>query len=340
MEEQKKKKKGGCCLAFLIVMLVMVVGVLGVAAYGYNTILNQINRFEEDLPTLSQEEIQAIEGETEALPEDSTIEIVDDVTMPEEDAELIETDDHIINILLIGQDRREGQGRQRSDSMILCTIDTQDKTLVMTSFLRDLYVDIPDWNGNSYLDNRLNVCYAFGGMGMLDAALQKNFGIQVDHNIEVDFSGFKEIISIFGGVSINLTKAEAKYLGGGLVAGPNWLTPEQALAYSRIRYIDSDFGRTNRQRNVLNALLNSVRGMSVNQLTELVNRILPMITTDMSNADITNYMLKVLPVLSQLEVTTQHIPIDGSYRNVYIRGMAVLVPDMEVNKAHLRDTLS
>ena len=211
--------------------------------------------------------------------------------------------------------------------------------MVMTSFLRDLYVDIPDWNGRTYQDNRLNACYAFGGMGMLDLALEKNFGIQVDHNLEVDFSGFSEIINIFGGVTVNLTKAEANYLGGGLKEGSNFLNPEQALQYSRIRYLDSDFGRTNRQRNVLTALFNSIKTMNADQLTQLINKILPMMTTDMTNADITGYMMKLIPILPELEISTQYIPASGAYKSCYVRGMAVLVPDMEANRAILRETL-
>ena len=339
------KKKMGCCGILLILLLVVAFGVVGLAAYGYNNVLNQINRVEGTEPTLSQEEIEAIENETdppEEIPEDATLVEgeEEELDMPAEQAELISKGDHIINILLIGQDRRPGEGRTRSDSMILCTINTQKKTLVMTSFLRDLYVDIPDWNGRTYQDNRLNACYAFGGMGMLDAALKNNFGIQVDHNLEVDFGSFEDIIEIFGGVSISLTKAEANYMGGGLKEGVNHLTPEQALRYSRIRKLDSDFGRTNRQRKVLTALLNSVKGMSYDQLTNLVNKVLPMLTTDMSNADITNYMVKILPILSQLEISTQSIPASGTYRSCSIRGMAVLVPDLDANRAILRNTLN
>ena len=121
--------------------------------------------------------------------------------------------------------------------------------------------------------------------------------------------------------------------------GPNFLNPEQALFYARIRYIDSDFGRTNRQRNVLNSLLNSVKTMNTDQMTQLVNKILPMLTTDMSNADITNCMMKILPILPELEITTQHIPASGTYKSCYVRGMAVLVPDLAANRAILQETL-
>ena len=334
--EKQPNKKGGCCLIALVVLLVLTLAIVFCSYALYKSALSLIPRVEEEA-TLSLEEIEAIENETETMPEG--FEAVDDVDMSGEDAELLESNDNIINILLIGQDRRPGESRQRSDSMILCTINTEKKTLVMTSFLRDLYVAFPDWNGRSYQDNRLNACYALGGMGMLNAALEKNFGIQVDHNMEVDFSGFKEIVSLFGGVSINLTKAEANYLGQGLKEGVNFLNPEQALNYSRIRYLDSDFGRTNRQRKVILSLFNSVKNMNVSELTNLVTTILPMVSTNMSDADITNYMMKVLPILSELQITTQHIPADGTYRNVYIRGMAVLVPDLPANIAILKETL-
>ena len=331
----KPKKKVGWCGTILILLLILAVLIVSLAAYAYNNILGKINRVDDEEVTLSQAEINAIENETD--PWNEGYEEHDGVL--DENADLIAQGEHIINILLIGQDRRPGESRARSDSMILCTIDTEKKTMVMTSFLRDLYVDIPDWNGRTYQDNRLNACYAFGGMGMLDLALEKNFGIQVDHNLEVDFSGFSEIINIFGGVTINLTKAEANYMGQGLKEGTNFLNPEQALQYSRIRYLDSDFGRTNRQRNVLTALFESIKTMNSDQLTQLINKILPMMTTDMTNADITGYMVKLIPILPELEISTQYIPASGAYKSCYVRGMAVLVPDMEANRAILRETL-
>ena len=331
----KPKKKVGWCGTILILLLILAVLIVSLAAYAYNNILGKINRVDDEEVTLSQAEINAIENETD--PWNEGYEEHDGVL--DENADLIAQGEHIINILLIGQDRRPGESRARSDSMILCTIDTEKKTMVMTSFLRDLYVDIPDWNGRTYQDNRLNACYAFGGMGMLDLALEKNFGIQVDHNLEVDFSGFSEIINIFGGVTINLTKAEANYMGQGLKEGTNFLNPEQALQYSRIRYLDSDFGRTNRQRNVLTALFESIKTMNSDQLTQLINKILPMMTTDMTNADITGYMVKLIPILPELQITTQYIPASGAYKSCYVRGMAVLVPDMEANRAILRETL-
>ena len=349
MEEQEKKKRG-CCLPVLIALLLVLVLLVAAVAIGYKAILSKIPRVDkENEVTLSEEEIQAIEQETdpvEEIPQDVTVpqETVEEMTAPVAEEIILENEGHIINILLIGQDRRPGEGRQRSDSMILCTINTQKKTLVMTSFLRDLYVDIPDWRGRSYLDNRLNACYAFGGMGMLDLALKQNFGVQVDHNIEVDFSGFEDILELVGGVNVYMSNAEARYLSAvhskNFVEGINYLNAQEALNFSRLREIDSDFGRTNRQRRVLSAMFDSIKGMNYDQMAALVNKILPMITTDMKDGDITRYMMEILPILPQLQLSTQYIPANGTYRNASIRGMAVLVPDFGANIAILRDTIA
>ncbi len=339
MNSNKKTGKR-VAMTVLCVLLALVLLVLLAGTVWYFSILNRINRPGSE-PTLSDDQVHDILNETDPADEDFTGEVVDpgDITMPSQPADLIEAEDHIINILLIGQDRRKGEGRQRSDAMILCTINKEKKTLVMTSFLRDLYIQLPAWNGKIYQDNRINTTYAIGGMGMLNEALKQNFGVHVDHNIEVDFSGFEEIIDLVGGVDLELTAAEAGQVGGGAQAGMNHLNGEQALNYARIRKLDSDFGRTNRQRKVLSALLEQAKHMSLPQMNRLINGIIPLITTDMSNGDITGYVIDLFPLLTSLEVTTQYIPAEGAYKLASVRGMSVLIPDMEANRKLLQDTL-
>ena len=326
-------RKIGCCGTLLLMLLFGAVAIMALAAYGYEKGYNPQGEL-----TLSWEEIDKLENETDDPVDREELQGVD-IDLSEEPAPLIDNPEHIVNILLIGQDRREGEGRGRSDTMILCTVDTKEKTMMLTSFLRDLYVDIPQWQGKSYKDNRLNACYVFGGMDLLDAALTHNFGVQVDHNIEVDFSGFEKIIEIFGGVSMELTAAEAKYLGGGLTEGVNHLTPAQALSYARIRKLDSDFGRTDRQRKLLVALVKSMENMSLKQFSKLVTNVHPVVTTDLTDGEMMRLVKEMMPILPQLKISTQTIPAAGSYQNCSVRGMAVLLPDLEVNRAILRDTL-
>lgn len=256
----------------------------------------------------------------------------------------------ILNILVIGQDQRAGEGRQRSDSMILCTVNIPEKTLTLTSFMRDMYVQIP-----GYYDDRINACYQIGGMQLLDNCLEENFGVVVDGNIEVNFKGFLETVDLLGGVNIELTQAEADYLNRrgnwdfnnstawqwNLKAGMNRLTGEQAFAYSRIRYIgNGDFERTERQRKVISALIDSCRGKSVSELNSLLRSILPHITTDMSNPEIMNYALIMFSFIKDLKINTLRIPAEGTYRDASIRGMSVLVPDLAANSKLLKETIS
>ena len=341
----KKTKKKARFLRIPLIILSVFLALVIVIGAGATVMLmqtmNMINRDTSAVETLSEAEIEVILQETE--PEDEEFDGAelneDEVVLDNENVELLGQDSNIINILLIGQDRRENQGRQRSDSMILCTVDLDEKTLVMTSFLRDTYVTIPSWNGKNYSNNRLNVNYAIGGMGMLDKCMEENFGVVVDYNLEVDFSGFTKIIDTLGGVDIELTKAEAGHLKDGLKAGMNHLNGEQALNYSRIRKLDSDFGRTNRQRTVLMALLNKARSMSLKDASNLITTVLPMVTTDMSNGDMLEVAAKIVPILPELQVTSQYIPAEGTYKYARIHGMSVLVPDLAANRQILKDTI-
>ena len=359
--EKKKASRSRRLLQILCVILGLILAACLVCAVLLNTVLGRINRPDPSEPTLSDEQIEEILNQRDELdpiptapvqtvpsqtpgetqPEQTTAPTVE-VTLPPATDDRITKSDHVINILLIGQDRRPGQGRQRSDSMILVTVNKQKKTLMMTSFMRDLYVNLPDWNGRSFSPNRLNVNYALGGMEMLDKCLLDSFGVVVDHNIEVDFSGFARIIDAVGGVDINLTEAEANYIRnsqGGLRSGVNRLYGTAALAYSRIRELDGDYQRTARQRRVLTAVLEKCRKMDARTLTKLVDTVLPMITTDMTNAHITGYMVELLPLLPQLTLETQTIPARGTYSHKLIRGMSVIVADMEECRRILEETI-
>lgn len=155
-------------------------------------------------------------------------------------------DDKLINILLVGQDRYVGTARQRSDTMLLCSINPETKKVSMISFLRDLYVQIP----GGYSDNRLNAAYAFGGFPLLVDAFYTNFGVTIDGCFEVDLAGFRSIVDILDGVDVTLTAREAEVVGVGSEEKLYHLNGKEALSYAQIRKLDSDFGRTQRQRNV------------------------------------------------------------------------------------------
>lgn len=256
--------------------------------------------------------------------ESTTLEVIDpeDIEWDIDGAEF-KNNDELINILLIGQDRREGEGRQRSDAMILCSINPQTNKMAMISFLRDLYVQIP-----GYEDNRLNAAYAYGGFELLKETLNLNFGITVDGCLESDFEGFEKIIDTVGGVEIELTAKEANIVGDGATEGLCTLNGEQALTYARIRKIDSDFQRTARQRKIMSAVFEKAKSYSLTELAMFFSEIMPLMATDMTEDEIMSLALTIASSFSELETSSYIVPADGTYKNAMIRGMAVLVPDL------------
>lgn len=343
----KSRKSGKLRLQrFALSLLCIVLGVilaamLAVTVY-FQYLMNRINYVDpEDNYTLSQQELEELlSDETSSTDPASPTLDPGNVDFGVTDIQIGGKDSDIINILLIGQDRRPGETRARSDSMILCTLNKETKQLTLTSILRDLYVRIP-----GYQDNRINAAYAAGGMRLLNETLETNFGIQVDGNVEVDFTQFSSIIDLIGGVSIELRQDEADLLnktpGNTLTAGVNLLTGDQALQYARIRSLDADgdFSRTNRQRKVMGAIVDAYRSASLKTILGLLDDILPMITTDMSNLKIIAYALELFPLLSEVEIVSQRIPADGAYSGQMIRGMAVLVADMDATRQLLEETL-
>lgn len=247
--------------------------------------------------------------------------------------------DDVVNLLLIGQDRRENEKVSRADSILLCSFRKDTKQLTMTSFLRDLYVPIP-----GHRSDRINAAYAYGGSALLKQTLTENFEVPIAGVIEVDFSQFSQLIDILGGVEIELRKDEAALVnretGSNLSEGKQLLTGVQALCYSRIRKLDSDgdFSRTDRQRKVMTALVDGYRNAGLGTLMKLLKQVLPMLSTDMSESRLLLLALEVFPMLPELSMSSQSIPAPGTYTDKTIDGMAVLVADMDAARKLLQET--
>lgn len=235
------------------------------------------------------------------------------------------TNKKLINILLVGEDS-DGTygGRRRSDTMLLCSINPETKKVSVISFLRDIYVHIP----GGYADNRLNTAYAFGGFPLLTETFSVNFGITIDGCFEVNFEGFQTVIDILGGVDVKLTAAEAQIVEVGWEEKTYHLNGAAALSYVRIRKLDSDFGRTSRQRTVLNAIFQKFRNSDAKTLMNLFEKILPYLSTNMTNTQIMQLASQCIPMVTAMELNTYCVPAQGSFYYASIRGMSVIVPDL------------
>lgn len=347
---RRSNKSRVVLIALCVVLALILVILIGVTAF-LEHIYGSIQRPDDSTrDTLSSEDMETIFNTDETI--DPTFEGTEmdatDVTWETLPDINIEDNPDVINILLIGTDGRPWEGPPRSDSMILCTFDTINKKMVMTSFMRDLYVQIPGYDAN-----RINTAYPLGGMDLLTETLQLNFGVHVDACVEVNFYSFPAIVDNLGGIDIELTQEEATFLNengnwyanggtpGGvwqLTAGMNHLDGEQALAYSRIRAIGDDFQRTERQRKVLSILLDKVKTLDLTTALAMIDVFLPVISTNMTNQQITSYVVELLPMLSEMSTVSQRVPVWGTYENALINGMQVLLPDLPAIQQILKDT--
>ncbi len=340
---RSKKKKSWkkpvlITLSCFVAVILLFVG--GVALY-MNHLFSQFGRPDDQLqsqPSFGESGFLTMPPEETVAP-DNTAPTVDasDVTMPTLPAEVIDSE-HVINIMLVGEDAKYGYYRGRTDSMILCTINTKNKTISLTSFLRDLYVTIPGV-GN----NRLNAAYVYGGFELMRDTILWNFGVEIDHFVKVEMEVFGTVVDTLGGVDINLTQAEVEHLnserGWNLAPGLQHLDGERALAYSRIRMIDSDFNRTRRQQNVLRSIFDTYKTKPLGELLSITEALLPNLTITLTNAELWDYMFKVVPMLMDLEISSQQIPGPGTFSGVIVDNMAVLVPDMEANREILENII-
>ncbi|MDF2472809.1 MAG: cell envelope-related transcriptional attenuator [Anaerocolumna sp.] len=254
----------------------------------------------------------------------------------------------VINILLLGEEAIDsGSGRGRTDLMIIATMNTRSKSLKLTSLMRDMLVQIP-----GYRDNKLNSAYEIGGVPLLYETIELNFDIKLDGYAKVGFDDFEDIINRIGGVTIHLTNAEAAYLNStnyisnpeyrNVKAGSQWMNGNQALGYCRVRYVptsdnqSNDYGRTSRQRIVLNAVFEQVKSQSLPELTLLLLELLPFVTTDITRDEFTTYLKEAVNI-GFPEIEDFRIPADHTFEEGYVRKMSVLIPDLNANVSLLHE---
>jgi LCP family protein required for cell wall assembly len=249
----------------------------------------------------------------------------------------------VYNILLLGEEAiGAGAGRGRTDVIVIATMNTNTKKLMLTSLMRDTLVQIP-----GYKDNKLNTAYERGGLDLLYETISLNFNLQLDGCIMVNFENFEKIIDKMGGLEITLTSGEAKYLNSTnyiskpqyrtVSAGTQLLNGNQVLGYSRVRKRatitgnNNDYGRTDRHRIVLNAIFDKYKTKSKVDLAAMMLNVLPMITTDIDSKNF-ELLLNSFIEMGTMDITQLRIPADGTFTdNVKVRGMDVLIPDLQAN---------
>ena len=196
----------------------------------------------------------------------------------------------IINIAVFGVDSRDPtKFSGLSDVIMILSLDTVNNTMKLTSIMRDLLVNIP---GKGY--SKINAAFAYGGPQLAMQTIADNFGIQIDNYVVVNFAGAKDIVNQLGGVDVTMSAKEvavvremgyrATQLNGDLYH----LEGDGALEFMRIRKIDSDKYRTQRQARVMQSLMDKYSSLSMSEVLELMNTLTGYVRTDMSLVRLTS----------------------------------------------------
>ena len=242
------------------------------------------------------------------------------------------------NILLLGVDRRDQSWNGNSDVVMLVTVNMEKQKIYMTSFLRDLYVNISEIGVR-----KLNAASANGGPELAVQTLEENYQVQIDNYAMVDFNAMIDVIDALGGIDLEIDEAERVTANDYITcmcqdneedpephyikeAGFVHLSGYQAVGYARNRYTGkgSDFRRTQRQRNVMTAILKKVQSGSYDSLTDVVKSIMPYITHDITQMEMIGILMKLNTWIGY-DTVEQHIPYDNEY---YVENEILIPKDM------------
>ena len=324
--KQPGKKKGLKIFLIVIAVILVLLLILAGAAYLYlQSKLKKMNIIELPKDTYAYTEPTDEVTRPQETEEAETTEATTEATVPKMTA------DDIVNILFVGQAARAGEEETMADSTMLISINTYTKEVTCMSILRDSFVKLPDYKGHQCGRAKFTVCYNLGyqwgggtagGMEMTNICLKDNFGIEVDYNVEVSFDSFIKMIDYIDGIDIELTQAEADYLNKDTLyvkrtiePGVQRLQGMEALSYARMRKAagdsESDIKRTERQRKVVEALLEKFRYRSIADLNKWIDILLPMVSTTMTPTDVTKLAARVLPIFSELKIKGATVPMDG-----------------------------
>ena len=219
------------------------------------------------------------------------------------------------NIVLFGIDSRQDTYSRgnRSDCIIIASLNNTTKEVKLISVYRDTYVNI---EGHGL--DKITHAYSYGEVPLAIKTLNTNLDLNIKEFVTVNFDAVKEIVDNIGGISMNITQEEVSHISGISKAGTYNLTGEQALAYSRIRYATGgDYKRTERMRDVLTAVMNKIKTFDISRLNSFIDFVLPKIYTNISASDV----FSMIPSLTSIKVAdsigwpynTQGITLDRWY---------------------------
>ncbi len=325
---KRSNRKIALIVLGVFLSLILVVGIFG--ALYLNSLMNLIDHEEvTGNPSLQASDLVEPE-ETVDQPDDTPDASEAEQEQVDTSANIsVMSDPNVYNILLIGTDNRGNEVNGRSDAMIILSINKETQKMHLISLQRQLYVSIPE-HGFSML----NHSFSFGGPKLLLKTIEDNFRVKIDDYVIINFSGFTSAIDIVGGVDMSLTSKEAETLnaelGTALQAGSNRLNGSLALAYSRIRHIDSDYQRTSRQRKVIQALIGKMMKLNPIELDKTARKLLPLIKTNLNGTEMLSLAIKSLDY-KDYPISQLMLPIAGTHKTIIVNKAQMIKFDFAKN---------
>lgn len=232
------------------------------------------------------------------------------------------------NILLMGTDTgNKSLNYGRTDAMMVLSVNKKSGELKLTSLARDMYVPIAGTN----IHNRINAANALGGPLLAVKTVNAVLGLNIRQYASINFAGFENVVDALGGVDIELSQAEANIVGVAKEEGRQSLNGEQALKYVRIRKLDNNFGRNERQRIFLVSLLNKMKHSGLDVALESLSIALQQMSTNLSVSDILPLVPKIIGNKNDMHLLS--LPESGDWRYAAKKDMSVVVFDEESTKA-------
>ena len=215
----------------------------------------------------------------------------------------------IKNILLLGVDKDENA----SDAIMILSVDENNKSAKLTSIMRDTYAYFGEGKAP-----KINYAYHYGGVKLSISTINKLFNLDIQKYAKVDFQGFTNIVDRLGGYSANITEAERKEINSKLgyeslsKSGNVVLNGAQTAAYARIRRIDNDFKRTERQRIIMFDILKKLKSQPITEYPSLISELSSNVETNLSTMECLD-LAKYLIQAGNGDLKEFRIPMDGTY---------------------------
>ncbi len=359
---KKKLPLWGRILLVVVIVLAALAGLATLYVNGKLDLLHYNDGSVDSMGTIDADEDQDLDGS-------GLVHSEDEMAMPEGSPF---ADDDVLNILLIGTDERteavndadafthlnqldgtkdttEFSEDARADSLILVSLDIKDHVIRLVSIERGLGVPILlDGYEGEY--DWITHTFRYGGAKLTMDTVEDCFNVQVDHYVRINFNSFVQIVNAVGGVDIDITELEAKALNWEVPSnsmlivnhvdpGLNHFDGYTALQYARLRKIDNDWHRIERQRTVIQAVLDQIKNASVVELDNLLNTVLPLVQTNFTKTEIAALLVQ-LPGFLGCDVEQLSMPLQGTYGvRTGMDDRLMYDPDWYVNTTALQDFL-